>query len=820
MESAIELEEKWRRHWADERLFLFDRREQKKTLFVIDTPPPNTTGGLHMGHVFWTCYIDAIAKYNTMKGYNVLYPVGWDEHGFPTEIEVEKKYGRKLGREEFYKRCVEVSEANKNDMKGWMLKLGATFDQSLEYRTTDREYARKVQLSLLMMYEKGMLYRGDHPIEWCIRCGSGISREQAEEKEQETNLNYVDFKIAGEEGKGKGSRAKAKAITIATTRPELMHAAVALAVNPKDRRYSKLIGRPVEIPIFGIQVEIIGDEAVDMEYGTGAEMICTFGDKRDVNLYYKHKLRYVQAMDSKGVLVNAQQFNGLHVSKAREAVLAALKKEGALKKQEKIKNVVKVHDRDSTPVELISTTQWFLKIKESAGQIKQTASAVKWVPEFTRQRLEDWANFIEWDWAITRNRVFGTPMPFWYCEKCNYTLPPKAEDLPFDSIQKRPYRETCPKCGGVIVGTRETLDGWVDTSITSMVIAGWPDDKKLFNRAFPSTMRIQGTDIIRTWAFYTIFRTMALTGNKPWENILAHGMILGMDGREMHKSWGNGVYPEELIKKYPIDAIRLWVALSGGIGKDKPFSYAEVDYAKGFLIKLQNTAKFVKLALEEGKPPKEEPHKHLNVFDLWILDRLNKVVREVDEAYEGFLLHEAMSKAISFYWHEFADYYIEDVKHRVYSKEKRDENSKNAALFTLKYVLDTSLRLFAPVIPFAAEEANAQFNKKSIFTEKMPEYVETGAEQEYVMNGLIQRSVIDIDAGNAGALLNNIIAEVRKEKAKNRIALNHEITSININVPEEYYKAVIDSQGELKNILKAKEITAIKEKEFSVSIKI
>ncbi len=805
--------DRWKKLWIEEKLFAFDRKDQKNRLFVIDTPPPNTTGGLHMGHVFWTCYIDAIARYNKMKGLNILYPVGWDEHGFPTEIETEKKYGRNLSREEFYKRCVEVSANNKDDMKKWMLKLGAVFDQSLEYRTTDKDYTRKVQLSLLMMYNDGLLYRGDHPIEWCVRCGSGISREQANEKEMETDLNYVDFRIAGEKGKD-------STITIATTRPELMHAAVALAVNPKDRRYSKLIGKTAEVPMFGTQIEIIGDDMVDKDFGTGAEMICTFGDKRDINMYYTHKLKLVPAMDSKGILQNAQKFNGIHVLKAREQVLAELKKEGALKKQEKIKHVVKVHDRCETPIELISTTQWFLKTKDYADQIKRTAREIKWVPESTRQRLEDWANYIEWDWAITRNRAYATPMPFWYCEKCNHILPPRKEDLPLDPTSKKPYEARCQKCGGIMIGTKETLDGWIDTSITSMVIAGWPDDKKLLERAFPAAMRIQGTDIVRTWAFYTIYRTQALTGNKPWEKILVHGMVLGEDGREMHKSWGNGIYPEELMKKYPVDAIRLWVALSGGIGKDKPFSYAEVDYARSFVIKLYNTANFVKLALEQGSVPKEEPHKHLNVFDIWILNRLNDVVKGVTEAYDGFMLNDAMNQAINFYWHEFADYYIENVKHRVYSKEKSDEKTKSAALFTLKYVLDTALRLLAPVIPFVTEDINEMFSKKSIFTERMPEHVPLGADGNYVINGLIQKSPIVEDASNIGTFLNLVIAEVRKEKAKGRVALNAEITSININVPDEYISAVLASQDELKNILKAKEITAKKGKEFSVSIKI
>ncbi len=283
---------KWRDLWKQRKLHAFDRKDDKRALFVIDTPPPNTTGGLHMGHAFWTCYVDTIARYKRARGFNVLYPVGWDEHGFPTEIETEKKYGKKLSREEFYNKCVEVSETNKNDMKEWMLKLGASFDESLEYRTTDKEYVRKVQLSVLMMYEKGMLYRAEHPIEWCVYCSSAISREQAEEREKETVLYYVNFRLKDKDQ---------KSLTIATTRPELMHAAVAVAVNPSDKRYSKLIGSSIEVPVFGNEVMIIGDEAVDIEFGTGAEMVCTFGDKRDINMYYKHKLKLVPAMNINGL---------------------------------------------------------------------------------------------------------------------------------------------------------------------------------------------------------------------------------------------------------------------------------------------------------------------------------------------------------------------------------------------------------------------------------------------------------------------------------------------------------------------------------------
>jgi valyl-tRNA synthetase len=274
------------------------------------------------------------------------------------------------------------------------------------------------------------------------------------------------------------------------------------------------------------------------------------------------------------------------------------------------------------------------------------------------------------------------------------------------------------------------------------------------------------------------------------------------------------------MPKYSADAVRLWVALSGGIGKDKPFSYNEMDYAKSFVVKLYNTANFVKMALEKGKIPKEEPHKYLNVFDIWILNRLNQTVKEVTEAYDDFNLNNAMGKAIEFYWHEFADYYIENVKHRVYSEEKKMENSKKAALFTLKHVMDISLRMFAPVIPFTCEEVNSMFSKSSIFDQKFPVFAPQPEPGGYVINGLLQRSAVELDYEDVGAILNDVIAEVRKEKAKNRIALNKEIASININVPGEYYSAVSVVKDELKSICKAQKVEVSEAKKFSVTVKV
>jgi valyl-tRNA synthetase len=802
------IDEKWNKHWKEHR-FRFDERSDRP-VFSIDTPPPYPTGDLHIGQAFWVCYIDAMARYKHMKGFNVLYPQGWDMQGFPTEVAVEKKYGRAMQRTDFYNKCVEFTLANVERMKVQMAMLGASFDDRYEYFTHSPKYRRVVQLSLLQMYEKGMIYRTKHPIEWCPRCESSIAREEVDEVNEKSSLNYVEFAIEGAKDR----------LTIATTRPELLHAIVAVAVNPTDKRYKKLIGKSVRVPVFDKSVKVIGEGTISIEYGTGAEMVCTFGDKKDVMMYYQHKLGFVDALDEKGTLKNAGQFNGMHILKAREAVLDALKKSGALVRQEPIEHAVKQHDRCHTPIEMLSAMQWFIKTKDFADTIKEQADEIKWFPDTSKQRLYDWSDFIEWDWNISRHRIFGTPIPFWHCDSCDYIVVPQKSELPIDPTAANPPMDRCPKCRSRIVGESDVCDTWVDSSVTPLVVAGWPDNKELFRKLFPQTVRIQGTDIIRTWAFYTVFRTWAITGDKPFENLLTHGMILDSEGKEMHKSAGNGIAPEDLMKRYPVDAIRLWVALSGGLNKDKPFSYAEIDYAKSFMIKLENTAIFVHNIVKEMRLEKEPPHKDFGLFDLWILDSLNKTIKAVTESYDNYDLYEAMSRAIAFHWHEFADFYIEDVKHRVHSTEKSMEGSKKAAAYTLLHVFNASLRMLAPVMPHIAEELSAMFGNKDIFAEEFPRYYsESSKPSDYIINGVVFKSAMeDIDFGTIGVLLNNVIAEVRKAKARERLALNKEIASIIINVPEEYYQAAIAANDELMHICKAKAVQ-ISKGEYSVGIK-
>ncbi len=819
------IEEKWLQYWKEKNLFKFDEKSDKP-IYVIDTPPPFTNGALHMGQVFWISYIDTIARYKRIAGYNVLYPLGWDMHGFPTEIAVEEKYGKSLSKEEFYNKAVELSNSNIEIMRSVILKLGATFDDRYEYKTASKEYTKKVQLALLEMYKKKMIVRDIHPVLWCTGCNTAISREEIEEVNKEATLNYIKFDIANfaeesnKKDETKGANISADNIIIATTRPELLHACVAIAVNNNDDRFKKLIGeKEAIVPIFNKKVKIIGDSSIDKEFGTGCEMVCTFGDNKDVMIYHKYKLDIVDAIDETGKLKNAGKFTGMKIKNARKAILNELNKTGYLKKQEKLNHSVKVHDRCGTETELLQHIQWFIKTKDIKEKIKEYANEIKWVPEQNKQRIFDWIESIEWDWNISRSRIFGTPIPFWHCEKCGEIIAPKAEELPINPSLESAQGK-CKKCGGNIVADSDTCDGWVDSCITPLVVAGWPD-KKLMKDRFPLDVRIQGVDIVRTWAFFTIVGSLAVADDKPFETLLTHGMILGSDGREMHKRWGNGIFPDELMAKYSIDAIRLWAALSGGLNKDKVFSYKEMDYASSFITKLYNSALFIKnISNGFNISNIKEPKKGMNIFDMWILNKFNKIVKEVSNSYDNLMLFEALSKLANFYWHEFCDYYIEDVKHRVYSKDANMKESRDAAIYTLNYILHNSLVLFAPNIPFVAEEINSMFCNESIFKEKLPEFIEIPSEPSYIMNGLLFAANVEQDPEIYGEILNVIIVEARKQKAKLKIALNKPIKSININVPVEYYKAVMASADDIKSIIKADSAEISQGTELSISINI
>jgi valyl-tRNA synthetase len=767
------MEEKWQKRWEEDGTYRFDETQNAKPVYSIDTPPPFTSGELHMGHVLSYSYIDFAARYKRMQGFNVYYPQGWDTQGFPTEVKVEKKYGR-LPPQQFREKCVEWTKEFIERMRTQMQQMGFSPDWRYQYRTMEPEYHRKVQLSLTKMYEDKLVYMSKYPVYWCPKCVSAIAKAELDDVEKDGTFSHIRF--TGPQGE----------LVVATTRPELLHACIAVMFHPEDARYKALEGNTITTPL-GKQVPAIADKDIDMEFGTGLVMLCTFGDKMDVVWMHRYKLRMIEGIDRHGRLLDAGEFTGKKVDEAKKLMLEKLEKEGKIVKKEPLKQTVKVHDRCGTPIELITSLQWFADIRTTAKHVKALAGKIKWVPDFGISYLIDWVEGAEWDWVISRQRVFGTPLPFYYCEKCLATA--AADELPFYPEKAKP--KTCETCKTPMTPETSTCDVWVDSSITPLIISGWPDDEERMKRLYPASLRPQGVEIVRTWAFYTIYRSgVALTGLPPWKEILLNGNVLAPDGKKMSKSLGNIISPSELVREYPVDAIRQWAALSGAMAKDRPFSYEDMKYAKSFLNKLWNAARFVETC---GKP-KATPEA-LAMTDRWILGRLNATIRECTEHMDRFEYHYALSKLHAFFWHDFCDNYIEYVKHRVYE----DKPGRDAALHTLNTVLSSTIKLLAPITPHISEEIY-----REVFSAE----------------GSIHRSDWPLAGAEYGedvakvAVLNDIVGRLRQHKSKNKLPQNAELATVRISLPGELDPEL---EQELRMISRIKDLEIVKG-EFSVSV--
>jgi len=744
-------EEKWQKWWEENNTYQFDENDSSRPIYSIDTPPPFTSGDLHMGHVLSYSYFDFLARYKRMRGFNVYYPQGWDCQGFPTEVKVEQKHGRKPPAE-FRKLCVEWTHQCIGRMRTQMKTLGFSADWRYEYRTMDPEYHARVQYSLLKMHGMGLIYRSEHPVFWCTNCCSALAKTDTEEMERETDLHTINFMLEG------------KPLEIATTRPELMHACVAVAYNPKDERYNRHkagAGKEARMvtTALGVKVPFIADADVDKEFGSGVVMVCTFGDKQDIVWMYKHKLPIIRAMDQAGRLQNAGEFSGMKCAEARAKLVEKFKAEGKWVKSSKLQQTVKVHDRCKKPVEFLLSMQWFAKITGKSDEIIGNAKKIKWVPDFGIQYLIDWAKFVEWDWVISRQRVFGTPIPFWIDAKTGEAFPADESELPFDPIG---MPRKMGRNGNEWVAETSTCDCWVDSSITPLSIAKWPKDEKFFRKVYPASLRPQGVEIVRTWAFYTIYRCSQLTGQPPFREILLNGNVLAPDGKKMSKSLGNIIAPDKLIDDYSADAVRQWSALSGAMAKDRPFSYQDVQYSKSFITKFVNAAKLVEKSCAGFDGSDAEPSQFkLRLSDRWILSRLAKLRALATESFEGAQFHQATKAIQDFFWHEFCDFYLEYVKHRLYQPEIYGEESKKAAQYAMKRVLLECVQLLAPVTAHLSEELWQAFNPgKSVHLSEWP---------------ALHGEEIDEEAEKQATFLNEIAAKARQFKAERKQPLNAEI---------------------------------------------
>ena len=728
------IEEKWVNTWQDS-MYYFDWDSQKPR-FIIDTPPPYPTGNFHIGNALNWCYIDFVARYKRMRGFNVMFPEGWDCHGLPTEVKVEEINGitkNQVSREEFRRMCVELTTKNIERMRKSLRRLGFSIDWSNEYITMDPSYFGKTQRSFVQMYENGRIYQQNHPVNWCPRCETAIAFAEVEYDARDTVLNFLNF----------------DKLKVATTRPELLAACVAVAVNPDDERYRDYVNTEVSVPVFGHKVKVIADKSVDPTFGTGVVMICTFGDKQDVRWWVEHGLPLRKAIDRTGKMTDiAGKYSGLTTEECKKKIIEDLKKAGILYKQDKLDQNVGLCWRCKTPIEILSEKQWFVKI--ISQDILNTANEVTWVPDYMKVRLENWTGTMEWDWCISRQRIFATPIPAWYCRECGKTKVAKEEWLPLEPTQKSPP-EAC-ECGSTdFRGEEDVLDTWMDSSISALHVSGWLSDHPVL---LPAQLRPQGYDIIRTWAFYTILRSRALLDIKPWDTILLNGMVLGEDGHKMSKSRNNFVVPEEVIKKHGADAFRQWAAIGGTTGSDIIFSWKDVVAGSRFLQKLWSIVRFSMPHISKTPAP-------FTPIDLWLLSKLNRLVKETTGKMDAYQFDETFKAIRGFAWEVLADNYIELAKSRLYGEGE----GKRAAQYTLFVTIETLSRLLAPFLPYFSEEIFSHLKQESVHLQQWPQADE---------------SLINADAEVAGELIKEITAAIRRYKSEHGMALNAELDGIEI----------------------------------------
>jgi len=672
--DPVEIEKKWQKKWEEMGIYRFDWEDKSRTIFSIDTPPPYPSGEFHMGNVLNWTYFDMVARYRRMRGYNVYFPQGWDCHGLGIEVQAEIENNirkREIPPDKFRKLCEKLVEKYITMMKEGVIRLGCSVDWTTEYRTMDPNYWRRTQLSFIILYNKGFIYQGTHPVNWCPRCETAIADAEVDYEEREGTLHYVKFPLENSHDY----------LLIATTRPEFIPACVAVAVNPTDERFKNYIGQKIVVPIVNRTVEIIPDENVDPSFGTGVVMICTYGDKEDVKTVIKHKLPVITILTDNGKInENGAKYEGLAISEAKETIVKDLEATGLLQKTEKIQQEIGVCDRCETPVEILERKQWFMKTRILTDKVEKTANEIAWYPDYMKTRLVDWARSLDWDWVISRQRVFGTPIPIWYCKNCGEIVLAKEGWVPIDPKLEKPRIDKCSRCGGKdFIAEQDVFDTWMDSSISCAVHAGWPD-REDWRRLFPADLHPSGIDIIRTWAYYLMVRHLALFDEKPYKSCLINGMVLGSDGRKMSKSLKNYVAAPEVVDKYGTDAARQWAAGGGATGSDVPFRLPDVEYGRRFLTKLWNAARFVSTQLKDydagGKC-------ELQLLDKWILSKAEKLTQKVTDALEKCQFNIAIEEIRNFTWHIFCDKYIEAVKDRLYKPELYGEEIRNGVQFTL-----------------------------------------------------------------------------------------------------------------------------------------
>ena len=721
------LEEEIRRLWESEKIYEFKPRKNKNRNFSIDNPPPYPSGKpWHPGALTQYAMIDVIARAARMRGLSVLYPIGIDRNGLPVEIYAERKYRvqmRKTPREEFINLCKYALDDLEAYMLNLMKALGLSGDFQNKYRTDSEEFRKLTQWSFIELWKKGLVYMANRPNNYCVDCNTTIADAEIEYEELPTYLVTNRFKVIGAK----------QDLLVATTRPELLAACQMIIVHPGDPRYKKYVGKTAIIPIYNREVQIRTHRSVDMKFGSGAVMVCSYGDYHDVMLFREFRLKEVVAIDLDGKMTGVTgKYVGMAVKDARSQIIQDLQDAGVAVRVDQIQHRTPLCERSRTPVEIIPMEEFYLKQLEFRPMIKRLARKMKFHPDMHRQILMNWINSLTTDYPISRRRYYSTEIPIWYCTKCG------TPHLPKPGKYYRPWRDPapfkrCKKCGNTkFVGETRTFDTWMDSSLSPLFITKFIKDRRFHQLTYPVTVRTQGKDIVRTWLYYTLLKCYLLTGRAPFNHAWIGGLGLDADGRAMRKSLGNFLDPEPLLERYGADAFRFWGAGEAGLGFDFRVSEDRIAGAGKFLTKLWNTARFISSFPQPGSAK-------LTPTDRWMLSELGKLITECVRSYERLDSFGVATRLREFLWNVFASHYIEMAKGRAYGDSASTEEQE-AAWYTLHEVLRGMLLLLAPITPYLTDQVWRNiYGAKSIHLEMFPKPM------KFAMNQKVSQSILEFN---------------------------------------------------------------------------